>query len=133
MSEPSAPISLLEDASSHAGPPPRPDLTGRDRMAWNVFAGWAGYFVMAIAGFLAPRVMDRSLGQESLGVWDFGWSLVTYFNLTQLGVGEDRPDGTVGILPAVFTDAGRIGFDVARIFSHLVGWCGPRPRRNRDG
>jgi O-antigen/teichoic acid export membrane protein len=88
VSEPTAPIGLLEDASPHAVVPPAPDLTGRDRMAWNVFAGWAGYFVMAVAGLLAPRVMDRSLGQESLGVWDFGWSLVTYFTLTQLGVGS---------------------------------------------
>lgn len=64
------------------------DVTGRDRLAWNVFAGWSGYLAMAIVGFLAPRVMDRTLGQETLGVWDFGWSLVSYFALTQAGVGS---------------------------------------------
>lgn len=67
--------------------PPEADLTGQERLAWNVFAGWAGYLVIAAAGLLAPRIMDRKLGQESLGVWDFGWSLVSYFGLTQLGVG----------------------------------------------
>jgi len=65
-----------------------PDLTGRDRLVWNVFAGWSGYAVMAVAGFLAPRIMDRTLGQETLGVWDFGWTLVSYFALTQVGVGS---------------------------------------------
>ena len=68
--------------------PPEADLTGQERLAWNVFAGWAGYLVIAAAGFLAPRIMDRKLGPESLGVWDFGWSLVSYFSLTQLGVGS---------------------------------------------
>jgi O-antigen/teichoic acid export membrane protein len=35
-----------------------------------------------------PRMIDRRLGQELLGVWDFAWSLVTYFTLVQLGVGS---------------------------------------------
>jgi O-antigen/teichoic acid export membrane protein len=64
------------------------DLTGRDRLASNVLAGWGAYFVIAVAGFLAPRVMDRRLGQETVGIWDFGWSLVTYLGLTALGVGS---------------------------------------------
>jgi O-antigen/teichoic acid export membrane protein len=67
---------------------PEMDLTGRSRLAWNVFAGWAGYLVMAATGFLTPRAMDHQLGQEALGVWDFGWSLVSYLRLTQLGVGS---------------------------------------------
>jgi O-antigen/teichoic acid export membrane protein len=44
--------------------------------------------VIAIAALLAPRVMDRLLGQETVGIWDFGWSLVTYLGLTALGVGS---------------------------------------------
>ena len=92
MSQPTA-AAIPENENASDGQdgapfPPEADLTGQERMAWNVFAGWAGYFVVAAAGFLAPRIMDRKLGQESLGVWDFGWSLVSYFALTQLGVGN---------------------------------------------
>lgn len=81
--------SVPDPVADPAGQPPAEptaDLTGQERLAWNVFAGWAGYLVVSLAGFLAPPVMDRKLGQVTLGVWDFGWSLVTYFGLTQLGV-----------------------------------------------
>ncbi len=64
-----------------------PDLTGRSRMAWNVIISWAGQFVFIIAGFIMPRMIDRKLGQETLGIWDFSWSIVGYFNLIQMGVG----------------------------------------------
>jgi O-antigen/teichoic acid export membrane protein len=80
----SLPDSVVED--DPAALRPKGDLTGQERLAWNVFAGWAGYLVVSLAGFVAPPVMDRKLGQVALGVWDFGWSLVTYFALTQLGV-----------------------------------------------
>jgi O-antigen/teichoic acid export membrane protein len=76
------------DVRDGAPSPPRADVTGQERLAWNVFAGWASYFIVAATGFVAPRVMDRKLGQETLGVWDFGWSMVSYFGLTQLGVGS---------------------------------------------
>jgi len=39
-----------------------------------------------VAGFIMPRMIDRRLGQDLLGVWDFGWSLVGYFGLVQIGV-----------------------------------------------
>jgi O-antigen/teichoic acid export membrane protein len=64
------------------------DLTGRDRLVWNVIFNWAAYFVFIVAGFIMPRMIDRRLGQELLGIWDFAWSLVTYFGLVQLGVGS---------------------------------------------
>jgi O-antigen/teichoic acid export membrane protein len=57
-------------------------------MVWNVLSGWGGHAVFVLAGFVLPRLVDRELGQTALGVWDFGWSLVTYFHLTQLGVGS---------------------------------------------
>ena len=62
------------------------DLTGRDRMARNVLTSWAAHFIYIAAGFIVPRLIDRQIGQESLGVWDFGWSLVAYFALVQGGV-----------------------------------------------
>lgn len=64
------------------------DVTGRERMTWNVLASWAGHLVFVIAGFTLPRVIDRQIGQESLGVWDFCWSLVSYFGLCEVGFGH---------------------------------------------
>lgn len=55
-------------------------------MTWNVLASWAGHFVFIIAGFIMPRLIDRNIGHESLGVWDFAWSLVAYFGLAQSGL-----------------------------------------------
>ena len=52
------------------------DLTGRDRLVSNVLFSWGGNFVFIIAGFIMPRMIDRRLGQELLGIWDFAWSLV---------------------------------------------------------
>ena len=65
---------------------PGKDLTGRDRLASNVLFTWAAQSVFIIAGFVLPRTIDRRLGQELLGVWDFSWSLVNYFQLIPLGL-----------------------------------------------
>jgi O-antigen/teichoic acid export membrane protein len=75
-------------ASAPASKPVIKDATGRDRMAWNVLTTWGAHLVFIVAGFLMPRLIDRRLGQVSLGVWDFGWSLVSYFALAQVGVGS---------------------------------------------
>lgn len=64
------------------------DPTGRDRLVWNVLASWGAYGVFVVAGFILPRIIDRQLGQVALGVWDFGWSLVSYFGIAQLGIGS---------------------------------------------
>jgi O-antigen/teichoic acid export membrane protein len=65
---------------------PEKDLTGRDRLVPNVLFTWATQFVFVIAGFVLPRTIDRRLGQDLLGVWDFSWSLVNYFQLVSLGI-----------------------------------------------
>lgn len=62
------------------------DLTGQDRMVRNVLISWICHFVFIAGGFVLPRVVDHNLGQDALGVWDFGWSLIGYFNLVQLGI-----------------------------------------------
>lgn len=64
------------------------DLTGRSRMSKNVLASWGGYLVFVVAGFIMPRMIDRQIGQTSLGIWDFCWSLVSYLSLASLGVGS---------------------------------------------
>jgi len=67
---------------------PQRDLTGTDRLVSNVIFSWAAHFVFIIAGFIMPRMIDRRLGQELLGVWDFSWSLISYFGLVQGGIGS---------------------------------------------
>lgn len=57
-------------------------------MAWNVVASWLGHSVFVVAGFFLPRIIDRHLGQTGLGIWDFGWSLVSYLGIAQVGVGS---------------------------------------------
>ena len=64
------------------------DLTGRHRLVSNVLFSWGAHFVFIIAGFIMPRMIDRRLGQDLLGVWDFAWSLVTYFAFVQVGIGS---------------------------------------------
>jgi O-antigen/teichoic acid export membrane protein len=67
---------------------PEKDLTGRRRMARNVMVSWAGDVVFIVAGFIMPRMIDRKLGQETLGIWDFSWSTLAYFGLVQMGIGS---------------------------------------------
>ena len=64
------------------------DFSGRDRMVRNIVTSWGAHFVFIVSGFVLPRVIDRSLGQEILGIWDFSWSLTSYLSLTQLGIGS---------------------------------------------
>lgn len=68
--------------------PIKSDLTGQDRMFLNVLASWAGHLVFVVAGFVLPRIIDRNLGQTSLGIWDFAWSIVNYFSMAGIGIGS---------------------------------------------
>ena len=42
--------------------------------------------VQLVSGFVIPRLIDRNLSQEALGLWDLAWSIVIYFTLIQMGV-----------------------------------------------
>ncbi|UCD49723.1 MAG: oligosaccharide flippase family protein [Phycisphaerales bacterium] len=64
------------------------DVTGRERLVSNVLFSWGAHFVFIVAGFIMPRMIDRRLGQDLLGVWDFAWSLISYFGLVQAGIGS---------------------------------------------
>ena len=72
---------------------PEPDTDSKPaaaprRLIESVIWSWAGHAVFIATGFLMPRFMDRHLGQASLGIWDFGWSIVSYFGLAQIGIGS---------------------------------------------
>jgi len=62
------------------------DLTGREGLVRNVLFSWGGQLIFIAAGFIMPRLIDRRLGQEELGIWDFSWSVVGYFSFIQAGV-----------------------------------------------
>src|SRR5215831_18980910 len=62
------------------------DRTGREGLIRNVLFSWGGQFVFIVAGFIMPRLVDRKLGQDVLGVWDLAWSLVAYFQFIEAGI-----------------------------------------------
>jgi len=82
------PTAALEAPDPPAASPQRGDAAGRDRMVRNVLSSWGGHVVFVLAGFIMPRMIDARLGQVSLGLWDFSWSMVSYFGLAQVGVGS---------------------------------------------
>jgi O-antigen/teichoic acid export membrane protein len=57
-------------------------------MAWNILTSWGAHLIFIISGFVMPRLIDHEVGQRALGIWDFGWSLVSYFELAQVGIGS---------------------------------------------
>lgn len=64
------------------------DSSGKDRIAKNAGASYAGHLVFIVLGFVMPRMIDAKVGQASLGVWDFSWSVVHYLNITMFGIGS---------------------------------------------
>jgi len=64
------------------------DQSGRQQLGRNVVASWATHIVFIVFGFVMPRAIDESLGQVSLGIWDFGWSIVSYLSMAMIGIGS---------------------------------------------
>lgn len=62
------------------------DVTGRSRMARNLVGRWLGQIVVVVSGFVIPRMIDVNLGPVALGIWDFGWSTVSYFRYMGFGL-----------------------------------------------
>jgi O-antigen/teichoic acid export membrane protein len=73
------------DSTEHKARP-SPDVSGRQHLVRNVLVSWLSQLVFIAAGFIMPRLIDHQLGQEMLGLWDFGWTIVAYFSLVQMGV-----------------------------------------------
>ncbi|WP_137297672.1 MATE family efflux transporter [Psychromonas sp. SP041] len=73
---------------SHVNKEPKSeDLTGQSRFAWNLMVSWASQLILIFSGFVMPRLVDQKVGQDLLGIWDFGWSFVSYLTLVGLGMG----------------------------------------------
>ncbi len=52
----------------------------------NVVTNWIWYAIVVVHGFVVPRLINDYRGQELLGIWDWGWSLVLYVGLLSLGI-----------------------------------------------
>lgn len=64
------------------------DTSGRTRIGRNILTSWLSHAVFIVFGFVLPRVIDEQLGQVLLGIWDFGWSVVSYLGLAMMGIGS---------------------------------------------
>ena len=64
------------------------DLSGRTRLMRNTIVSWVSHFALVVSGFVMPRLMSETIGQEALGIWDFCWSFVNYLNLMGMGMGS---------------------------------------------
>lgn len=51
----------------------------------NTLSNMIWYVLVLIQGFVLPRLISDHLGQDLLGVWDLGWTLVFYTGLLALG------------------------------------------------
>lgn len=63
-----------------------PEKQKENSLVRSVVTNWIGHFVFILGGFILPRMINDHLGQERLGVWDFGWSTVAYLNLLTAGI-----------------------------------------------
>jgi O-antigen/teichoic acid export membrane protein len=64
------------------------DVSGQDRISRNVLTSWLSHTIFIAFGFVMPRMIDETLGQEQLGIWDFGWSIVSYLSMAMMGIGS---------------------------------------------
>lgn len=75
----------MSDGTASGGSRSTPDFTGRDRILTNVATSWVAQLATIVLGFVLPRFIDEQLGQVELGIWDLGWSLVSYLRFVPLG------------------------------------------------
>lgn len=112
------------------------DLTGRDRMFSNVLWSWGGYIIILVSGFIMPRMIDSYIGQFSLGIWDFCWSIVNYLSLSSFGIGASvnryvakyRAIGNIDALCSSVSSVMFIELIISIgvvIFSTILAWCIP--------
>ena len=80
------PVGLPPPPLSKGEPKIDEDLSGRKRLISNLYSGWLANGLQIVSGFILPRLISDRLGQGSLGVWDFGWAIVSYFGLLQGGI-----------------------------------------------
>lgn len=61
---------------------------GRAQLIPNTIAAFGAFFIAACIGFIMPRLVLDSVGQETLGLWDLGWSFLVYVTFSGIGYGQ---------------------------------------------
>lgn len=59
---------------------------GREHLTAGLLVSWISQLLAIASGFLVPRMIDSGMGPVTLGIWDFGWSMVGYFRLLETGI-----------------------------------------------
>jgi O-antigen/teichoic acid export membrane protein len=78
------PVQPVPPADTRAAASSKHPTTGA--FVVNTMANCTGYFVVVVIGFIIPRLIDRHLGQEQLGIWDFAWATISYLHLLSVGM-----------------------------------------------
>jgi O-antigen/teichoic acid export membrane protein len=73
--------------TDNSKPVSQSDQTGQKHLGKNVVASWTSQLIFIVFGFVLPRAIEEAVGQVSLGIWDFGWSIVSYLRLSMMGIG----------------------------------------------
>lgn len=79
-------LNTKDESATEKTPGLNKDVHGEAKLAQNVLTNWGAQVFQMLSGFIIPRLIDRQLSQEALGVWDLAWSIVVYFTLIQMGV-----------------------------------------------
>jgi O-antigen/teichoic acid export membrane protein len=118
-------------------PPPQKKRTSMTR---SVLANWAGHIVFILGGFILPRLINDHLGQEQLGVWDFGWSTITYLNLLSAGVASSvnqyvakyrassqwlQMGKAISCCACIFSGSAIMGVTITIILVYILPWISP--------
>jgi len=121
-------------------PSPPTEKAQQNSMFRNVGANWLGHFVFIVGGFLLPRMIGDHLGQERLGVWDFGWATVSYLNLLTVGIASSvnryvakfrttaqwtEMSKTVSCCACIFTGSAIAGLFITIILVYILPWVAP--------
>lgn len=108
----------------------------RGSLAAGLVVSWLAQLLQIASGFIIPRMIDAGAGQAALGVWDFGWALVSYFSLVESGVGSsvnryialERGRGDQAGVNRIASSAAliqRIVGGIILILTLVCAWCIP--------
>jgi O-antigen/teichoic acid export membrane protein len=65
--------------------PTAESLSAARSIPLGVLTNWAWSFLVALSGFLIPRLIADYEGREVLGIWDLGWSLLFFVSFLSFG------------------------------------------------
>ncbi|MCX6880638.1 MAG: lipopolysaccharide biosynthesis protein [Verrucomicrobia bacterium] len=99
-----------------------PASSGREHFGRNVAFTWGAYMVNVVSGFIVPRMISDHLGQTTLGIWDFSWSLVSYFGLVELGFGNSISRYVAGHRARKDVEGLNRSVSTIAIFQRSVAW-----------